>query len=131
MDSCRTVPEHLRCLDPKRFKFESFSAGSQIPLGYKLAKHIPWYYCKIQGVKFISEYAGIPVLQLAQMNYTEVEDPRNPAVIQQGAHQGLTASETTKEWPSVSNCPLDLKTWEELRNDAYWNEFMRLCSINL
>lgn len=31
------------------------------------------------------------------MNYTEVEDSRNLAVIQQGAHHGLTASENTKE----------------------------------
>lgn len=73
---------------------------------------------QILRVKFISEYAGSPNLQLAQMNYTEAEHPRNPTVIQQRAHHGLTASETAKEWLSVSNCPLDLKTWEELHNDA-------------
>lgn len=73
---------------------------------------------QIQRVKFISEYAGTPNLQLAQMNYIEEEDPRNPAVIQRRAHHGLTASEAIKEWPSVSNCPLELKTWEELHNDA-------------
>lgn len=81
---------------PEGFEFEFFSAGSQIPLGYKLAKHISW-----QRVEFISEYAGAPNLQLAQMNYTEVEDTRNPAVIQQRTSHGLTVSEDRKEWPSV------------------------------